>query len=297
MEFENNGTGTRYHTLKDTVDGVDPSLVQSQGETMLLLARHFGSIDLSTAYQGEDYAFFTLPLIGIVAFPYWVNLLVSGIAIVVLLAVITVGWLRGRRIKPVPTLVSAVIYSILFYGLVMLSSALWDQVLKSHPESAGLAFPDFSNSGWALFGFMLVAGIIFITLMALLSRYTGVPSMAAGVIISWLAFGFYIFSPSAFNFGNPLMLEFTAWSLLGGVCGLAVATFVPKPGSKVLLLALAAIPVIFMFAPLMVLSMLKPQDGAMASVMLLIYSMGLILPQFLFVVRKPEIPVPIAAEN
>jgi hypothetical protein len=83
MEFENNGTGTRYHTLKDTVDGVDPSLVQSQGETMLLLAQHFGLLDLSTAYQGEDYAFVTLPLIGIVAFPYWVNLLVSGISIAV----------------------------------------------------------------------------------------------------------------------------------------------------------------------------------------------------------------------
>ena len=136
----------------------------------------------------------------------------------------------------------------------------------------------------------MVAGIIFITLMALLSHYTGVPSMAAGALIAWLAFGFYIFSPSAFNFGNPLMLEFTAWSFLGGACSLAVATFVLKPGRKVLLLALAAIPVIFMFAPLMVLSMLKPQDGAMASVMLLIYAMGLLLPQFLFVVRRQEIP-------
>jgi Peptidase family M28 len=297
MEFENNGTGTRYHTLKDTVDGVDPSLVQSQGETMLLLAHHFGSLDLSSAYQGDDYSFFTLPLIGIVAFPYWVNLLVSGIAIVVLLAVIIVGWLRGRRIKPVRTLVSSVIYSILFYGLVMISSTLWDQVVKTHPESAGLAFPDFSGSGWVLLGFMLVAGIIFITLMALLSHYTGVPSMAAGALIAWLAFGFYLFSPSAFNFGNPLMLEFTAWSFLGGACGLAVATFVLKPGRKVLLLALAAIPVIFMFAPLMVLSMLKPQDGAMASNMLLIYSMGLLLPQFLFVVRRQETPLPTAPEN
>jgi hypothetical protein len=53
MEFENNGKGTLYHTPNDTVAGVDPSLVQSQGESMLLLARHFGSLDLGTAYQGD----------------------------------------------------------------------------------------------------------------------------------------------------------------------------------------------------------------------------------------------------
>ena len=193
---------------------------------------------------------------------------------------------------PLPTLVGALAFAILFYGLVMLSKACWDLVLKAHPESIGLEFPDFNGSGWAILGFLLVAGFIFILLMGLLSRYTGVPSMSAGSIIAWLAFGFYLFSPAAFNFGNPLKIEFTAWSLLGGVCGLAVATFVLAPARKVLLLALSAIPVIFMFAPLLVLSMLKPVDGAMASVLLLIYAMGLLMPQVLFIVRRYEKPSP-----
>ena len=292
MEFENNGTGTRYHTPNDTVDGVDPSLVQSQGESMLDLAHHFGAMDLGTANQSEDYSFFTWPLIGIVAFPYWVNLLVSGIAILGLLLVMVLGWLRERRIKPLPALVSAVAYSILFYGLVMISKACWDVVIKAHPESTGLEFPDFTGSGLVILGFMLVAGVIFIALMGLLSRYTGVPSMSAGSIIAWVAFGFYLFSPAAFNFGNPLKIEFTAWSLLGGACGLAVATFVLSPGRKIVLLAISAIPVIFMFVPLMVLSLLKPVDGAMASVLLLIYAMGLLMPQILFIVRRYEKPLP-----
>ena len=292
MEFENNGTGTRYHTPNDTVDGVDPSLVQSQGETMLQLAHHFGAIDLGTAYEGEDYSFFTWPIIGIVAFPFWVNRLVSGIAILGILVVMVLGWLHGRRIKLVSTLVSALAYAILFYSLVMISKALWDVVIEAHPESAGFAFPDFAGSGWAILGFMLLASAIFVALMGLLSRYTGIPSMSAGSIISWVAFGFYLFGPAAFNFGNPLKIEFTAWSLLGGACGLAVATFVQTPGRKVLLLALSAIPVIFMFAPLLVLSMLKPVDGAMASVLLLIYAMGLLMPQILFIVRRSKKPLP-----
>jgi hypothetical protein len=288
MEFENNGTGTRYHTPHDTVDGVDPSLVQSQGESMLQLAHHFGAMDLSTAYQGQDYSFFTWPIIGIVAFPYWVNLLISGIAILVILVVIVLGWLRGQRIKPIPTLISAVVYAILFYGLVMISQALWDVVIKAHPESIGLEFPDFAGSGVVILVFMLVAGAIFVAVMALLSRYTGVPSMSAGSIIAWVAFGFYLFSPAAFNFGNPLKIEFTAWSLLGGACGLAVATFVLSPGRKIVLLAISAIPVLFMFVPLIVLSLLKPVDGAMASVLLLIYAMGLLMPQILFMVGRLE---------
>jgi hypothetical protein len=288
MEFENNGTGIRYHTVNDTIDGVDPSLVQSQGEAMLLLARHFASIDLTTAYRGEDYSFFTWPIIGIVAFPYWVNLLVSGIAILGILVVIVLGWLRGRRIKPLPTLISALAFAILFYGLVMISKALWTVVIKAHPEATGVEFPDFVGSGWTILGFMLVAWVIFTALMSLLSHYTGVPSMAAGSMIAWVAFGFYLFSPAAFNFGNPLKVEFTAWSLLGGAGSLAVVTFVRNPGLKIVLLAVSAIPVIFMFAPLLVLSMLKPEDGAMASVLLLIYATGLLLPQVLFVVRRKE---------
>lgn len=83
-----------------------------------------------------------------------------------------------------------------------------------------------------------------------------------------------------------MKIEFTAWSLLGGAGSLAVVTFVRKPGRMVALLAISAIPVVFMFAPLMVLSMLKPEDGAMASVLLLIYATGLLLPQVLFIVRK-----------
>ncbi len=43
-----------------------------------------------------------------------------------------------------------------------------------------------------------------------------------------------------------------------------------------------------MFILLMVLSMLKPQDGAMVSVLLSIFPLGMVLPQVLFVVGKQE---------
>ncbi len=284
MEFENNGDGTRYHTPNDTVDGVDPSLVQSQGETMLSLVNHFASIDLGTAYQGEDYSFFSWPIISIVAFPYWVNLIVSGLALATIAAVIVVGWLRGRKIKLLQVLVSAAAYAILLFGLSFTAKALWGMVIDQHPEAYRYSFPVFEGSGWVLLGFMLVAGVIFITLMSLLSRYTGVASLAAGTLIAWEAFCFYLMGPAAFNAGNPLKIEFIAWSLLGGAGALAVITFVEKPGWKIGLLAVSAIPAVFMLSPTIVLSILKPTDGALVTVMLLLVLLGLLLPQLMDVV-------------
>lgn len=66
IELENNRTGTRYHSPNDTVDGVDPSLVHSQGEAMLKRIRYFDALDLSQVTQEKDYSFITWPIVGIV---------------------------------------------------------------------------------------------------------------------------------------------------------------------------------------------------------------------------------------
>jgi hypothetical protein len=44
-----------------------------------------------------------------------------------------------------------------------------------------------------------------------------------------------------------------------------------------------------MFAPLVVLSIIKPEDGAMATVLLVVYAKALLLPQVMLVVGKREI--------
>jgi uncharacterized membrane protein YhaH (DUF805 family) len=75
-------------------------------------------------------------------------------------------------------------------------------------------------------------------------------------------------------------------SLLGGAGGLAIVIFVNNPSWKILLLAVSAIPVIFMFAPLVVLSIIKSEDGAMATVLMVVYSMALHLPQVMLVVGR-----------
>ena len=67
--FENEASGTRYHTTRDTVDAISPNLVQAYGQTMLTLTRRFGTVDLRTRTSGPDLTYFILPLVGLVALP------------------------------------------------------------------------------------------------------------------------------------------------------------------------------------------------------------------------------------
>ena len=67
LEFANPKDATRYHTVRDTVDAVDPSLVQSHGETVTVLVRYFGDLDLTQVPRDRDRVFVTLPVLGVVA--------------------------------------------------------------------------------------------------------------------------------------------------------------------------------------------------------------------------------------
>ncbi|PWB51492.1 MAG: hypothetical protein C3F13_13700 [Anaerolineales bacterium] len=216
-------------------------------------------------------------------------MLLSVVAIVAVGVTITLGWLKGRKIKPLPTLIGVVVYAVLLFSLVLISEVLWARVLAANPATTGVAFQDFHDSGWAILGFLLVTEIIFVVLMSLLARYTRVPSLTAGAMIAWLAFGFYLFGPATYDFGNPLMIEFTSWSLLAGAGGLVVATFSTAPLQMLILLILCSIPIIFMFAPLIEFSMLKPIDKAKAPVLLLIYAIGLLMLQILFSTGQGEL--------
>jgi len=50
-EFENSGSATRHHRPGDTVEAINPSIVQDHGDTMLTLARYFGKLDLGRAHS------------------------------------------------------------------------------------------------------------------------------------------------------------------------------------------------------------------------------------------------------
>jgi hypothetical protein len=96
VEIENEASGTRYHTSRDTVDAISPNLMQAYGKSMIALANHFGTVQLRTQTSGPDLDYFTLPLVGLVDYPRWVTPVLSGMGILALLAFMVVAWRQGR---------------------------------------------------------------------------------------------------------------------------------------------------------------------------------------------------------
>ena len=95
-EFENPGTATRHHRPGDRVEVLDPRLLQDDGEVMLTLARHFGKLDLrEERNDGQDLVFFTLPALGMVAYPSWLVTALSVVAAGLLVVVIAAAQWRA----------------------------------------------------------------------------------------------------------------------------------------------------------------------------------------------------------
>jgi hypothetical protein len=59
----------------------------------------------------------------------------------------------------------------------------------------------------------------------------------------------------------PLASVLAIWPLLGGTVALAVVTFLQRPWTAALL-ALADVPGLLLFVPLLMLNALQPEDGA-----------------------------------
>ena len=74
----------------------------------------------------------------------------------------------------------------------------------------------------------------------------------------------------------PLASALTIWLLLGGTVALAVVTILRRPWAAALL-ALAAVPSLVRFIPLIVLNALQPEDGATQPVALLLLVLGTLL--------------------
>ena len=119
-EFLNHGSVVRYHTPKDNVGAIDPAVVQDHGDTMLALARHFGSLDLSAARSaGEDLVFFSAPVLGLVAYPIWLAKVLAAVASILFVSVIVAARRRGSL-----SLVSTLIGALAFLAVVVVSCML-----------------------------------------------------------------------------------------------------------------------------------------------------------------------------
>lgn len=284
-EFLLEGSVVRYHSPRDNVAAIDPSVVQDHGDTMLALARHFGNLDLGAARSSaEDLVFFTAPALGLVAYPVWLASVLVVMAVILFAAVIVAAWRRGRISLARFTWGALAFLTILLSGTA-LAWAVWELLLSMHPESAStLHFPDFEGSAMAVAVIFAVEVVAFVAVTHPLSRWIGAVELAAGSLV-WLAM-----LALALTLFEPLFSAVALWPLFGGVAALSVVTFLERVWVAGALLALASVPGFVLIIPLLVLETLRVEDGAVVGVASLMLLLGSLLPQILLVTgrRVPE---------
>jgi hypothetical protein len=282
-EFENSGSATRQHRPGDTVEAVGPGIVQDHGDTMVALARHFGNLDLREAHRSsEDLVFFTVPGVGLVAYPTCLARVLAAVAVVLVVLIVT-----ARRRGDL-ALTRLAFGALAFFAVLLvsfgLSAGVWELLLSGHPHAKELTYPDFKGSTVAMAAIYAAATAAFIAVMYALSRRIGVVELAAGALLWWavadLTLGLFV----------PLSSALTIWPLLGGIVALAVAAFLRGPWAAALL-TLASAPALLLLVPLLVLQAHQPDDGAGTAMLVLMLLLGLLVPQLALITGQLEAEV------
>jgi hypothetical protein len=257
VEIESAEVGTRYHTPRDIPQAISPGLLQAFGHTMLALTRHFGSIDLAIHTADHDLAFFSVPLLGLVAYPAWLMSVLSGLGLLVLLVLVIVAWRSGqfsfkRFAWSLLTLLLGMVLIVLSVQLV------WSRVKQSHINEL-ITLGGFEASTAWITNLMVVGVILMAFLLVVLSRKLGgihlLPAQAVLYLLIWFVVYFLM------DADNPLTEAYIVLPFLGGVLGMFVLLFVKNQVWKGIILAFSALLVLVLSVPQMWLATFTREDA------------------------------------
>jgi hypothetical protein len=226
------------HTGYDSVDHVDPAVVQHQGDTILALTRHLGRLDLWDLHRPDVVVF---DVIDGVAVQYSRRLVwpFAGLAAGLVGVAFVVGWRRRLlSLRGVAWSLAAVPAALAIAMLVMvLVWGMYRTAYEEHPWSgSGVVISDSYRIGLVL----LAAATVAATFGALLRRLRAWDLAAAAQV--WWAAGTLIVAALA-----PGASYLLTWPLVASAVGLIVAfvlgerVFVTFGGAAVVVLA--AVPV------------------------------------------------------
>ena len=272
--FENEASGTRYHTNRDTVDAISADRVQAYGKTMLTLTRRFGTIDLSTKTTDQDVAYVTLPLVGLIAYPNWLMPILSGIGMVLLLGFVIIAW-KQKCFHPGRFLLSVLGLLIGIALIVVLAQMAWGVILKRYAAEV-IAYGGFDSSARWLSGFMAGAMLLMILLVYVLDRWLGGFNVSVAALMLYLCVGYAFYFLDAM--GNPLSTGWYAWPLIGCVAGIGILLFQKNPIWKLAGLLCAAFATLAVTGSWLVLATYTREDAWLPVLVLSAWA-GLLAPQ------------------
>jgi hypothetical protein len=292
FEFENEARGPRYHLPTDTADAISPGIVQAFGDSMTRLARRFGDLNLASVLPTHDDTYFTVPHAGVVVYPRWVTPVVAVAGLLGFVVLVMLASLKRGVSLPLTALAALARLGALLL-ITALASLVWVKLLASAAVTYDLGTHDPYFEGISLAMATIVGVSIFLGLASLyaLSRWRDEVSLTVSglivfLLVWWLAYFFL-------DADNPLDYPPLAWGLAAGVAGLAVLMFVRHPVLKPVLLFLAAVPIFVLAVPTLIPDILQPNgDGAWVPVLSIGLLLGVLVPQFAFILGFAAPPTP-----
>jgi hypothetical protein len=231
---------------RDTPDRLDPATVQSMGETMTALARHFGQAAPDTAPAGAA-VYFNLPLVGAVSYAASSVWMLTRLACLMFLIV---SWMAVARGDTEPgAIANGAIGFVFIAALIMLAvSAIWHALPSLHPGYDFRAYGAGARDGWFMAGFAAFGTALFVVLQRGFRRAVGFAAAALGPLLVM------VLLLLAASWKMPGATYLLAWPLMGTLLayGVLYAPFSNTlPGYRRALVQLAGVtPAVVLIAPM-----------------------------------------------
>jgi len=174
-----------YHTELDTVENLDPSSLQHQGDYMLSLARHFGNLDLSQIKQ-QDRVYFNVFGWSMISYPESCIMWFTILAALLFIATVWHGiYTRRFRWKGLfGGLFVSLLTLVVIYGV---NTLLWGLLRsKVSEERYREILVDPQVSVYYLLGSLLITLVLAICIVRVGSRFIRPENIWFGVLTLWL---------------------------------------------------------------------------------------------------------------
>jgi len=222
---------TTYHMRLDSIEALDRSTLQSEGDIMLSLTRQFGNMPLDNL-QGGDEIYFDLPGLGLVHYPASWS---TPLAVLVFAAFVAAAWVgvKNKHIRIGRMIAAAFAFLLTTVVVAIVCQLVWLAVAAIHPLFHHMFFP--YDSHWYLLAFvgfvvsmlakthsglqrwfnptelnMGAALCLLLLLGALIATLPGVSYLLTWPLLPMLALQAYLLSPR----GDALSANARAWLLL-----------------------------------------------------------------------------------
>jgi hypothetical protein len=239
LQFANVEGYTGARGSGDTVERLDPAMLQHEGDTMLALARHFAGAPFQEGAAGQVY--FALPYVGVVHYSNSAVWPFTRLACLLLFGVACLG-IQKSGVDAIALLKGVFGYALISCAMAAAAWVAW-QILPTHDGYEPLWQGIGERDGWYQLACAAFCSAAFLYMQRRLQQVIGATAAALGALVC-MALG--LLALSAWLPGASYAL---VWPMFAVLTALGTLYWRPVQAGRVWILLAGAAPAVFLLAP------------------------------------------------